>query len=287
MSRKAGNKSRKYQILALALGAAFFCCAVWLAAYLTGLNRAEAEMEEIRRSYVKRDGRGWTEKESTSDVPVSDGSTPAEPERREHPEYGITDKAVDFAALQEEVNQDIYAWLSVPGTVIDYPVVQHPEEMDYYLEYNLDGTKGRPGGIYTQRMNAKDWTDPNTVIYGHNMRNGTMFADLHKYEDADFFEENRYIHIYTEDGAVLVYEIFAAYVTDSSHLLLTKNIYTEAGFQSYLDDIPNHTGKNCNFLEDREVTAEDRILTLSTCVYGQNDKRYLVQGVLVSKEERP
>lgn len=283
MNRKTRN--RNYQILALVFGIACFCCLVWLAAYLTGLNRAETEMEEIRESYVKQGGRLMPENEGTPEASVSDEILSGEASQEEHPEYGITDKTVDFAALQEEVNGDIYAWIFVPGTAIDYPVVQHPEEMDYYLEYNLDGTKGRPGGIYTQRMNSRDWTDPNTVIYGHNMRNGTMFADLHKYEDADFFAGNRYVHIYTEDGRILVYEIFAAYVTDNSHLLLTKNIYTETGFQSYLDDIPTHTGKNCNFLEEREVTSQDRILTLSTCVYGQNDKRYLVQGVLVLEEQ--
>lgn len=286
MDRRTENKKRKYQILALVFGAAFICCVIWLVAYLTGLSRAEAEMEDMRDSYVSQiESESSAEPESSESVPEES----AEPSLREtHPEYGLSDKEVDFASLKEEVNGDIYAWITVPGTeYIDYPVVQHPEEMDYYLEHNLDGTKGRPGAIYTQRMNSKDWTDPNTVVYGHNMwSKGTMFFELHKFEDGDFFDENRYIHIYTEDGRTLVYEIFAAYVTDNSHQLLTKNIYTPDGFQSYLDAIPEHTGKRCHFLEDREVTAEDRIITLSTCIKGENDNRYLVQGVLVAEEER-
>lgn len=303
MDKNRRKGKRIYQIIALVCGVLCLCCIVWIVAYLIGQKRAEAELEAMRDAYISQENNtadepdadtyesgnhAMSEKIGENETESGEG-TPEKGDMKEEfpPEhYGITDKKVDIAALKEEVNQDIYAWIYVPGTVIDYPVLQHPEEMDYYLEYNIDGTKGRPGCIYTQRMNSKDWTDPNTVLYGHNMRVGTMFADLHKFEDEDFFEENRYIHIYTEDGRILVYEIFAAYVTGNEHLLLTYPIYTEEGFQSYLDGIFENTGKGCHFLEDRELTAEDRIITLSTCVYGQSDKRYLVQGVLVAEKEQ-
>ena len=101
----------------------------------------------------------------------------------------------------------------------------------------------------------------------------------------DFFDENRYIHIYTEDGRILVYEIFAAYVSGNEHLLMNYMLQTEDGFQSYLDGICEHTGSGCHFLEDRELTAEDRIITLSTCISGQETKRYLVQGVFIDEIE--
>ncbi|MCM1558907.1 MAG: sortase [Butyrivibrio sp.] len=307
--RDKKNRKRKYQLLAFVMGSMFLCCIIFLIAYLSGLHRAEEDLEDMRASYVSLQGErvqpepeepgntgaAMPEQEPEENTPsepdsgaaiASDESEPAAPDA-EQPDYGLEGKTVDIAALQEDINEHIYAWLSVPGTIIDFPVVQHPEEMDYYLEYNLDGTKGRPGGIYTQRMNSKDWTDPNTIIYGHNMRNGTMFADLHKFEDRDFFDENRYIHIYTEGGEILIYEIFAAYVTDNRHQLMIWSLDTEEGYQSYLDAIPEHTGKGCNFREDIHPTTEDKILTLSTCVYQQNDKRYLVQGVLVAREEQP
>ena len=79
-------------------------------------------------------------------------------------------------------------------------MLQSQEELDYYLDTNLDGTKGRPGCIYTQMMNSMDWTDRNTVLYGHNMRDGSMFAGLHKYEDSEYFSEHPYVYIYTEEG---------------------------------------------------------------------------------------
>lgn len=308
--RETINKNRdkrlKYRVLALLMGVMFLCSIACLAVYLWGLGRAEADVEAMRASYVRRPADGPEgEAPDGQKGPESGGTViPQEPSGEEDPEgdsfrreeeapeaerpdYGIGEKTVDIAALQEEVNGHIYAWISVPGTVIDYPVLQHPEEMDYYLEHNPDGTSGLPGGIYTQRMNAKDWTDPNTLIYGHNMRNGTMFADLHKYEDQDFFDENRYIHIYTESGEILVYEIFAAYVTDDRHQLMIWNLNTEDGFQSYLDAVPEHTGRGCHFREDISPTVEDKLLTLSTCVGGQDNQRYLVQGVLIAREEQP
>lgn len=105
---------------------------------------------------------------------------------------------VKFEELQA-VNPDIYAWITVPGTVIDYPILQHASDNTYYLMHNIDGSYGYPGCIYTENMNSKDFTDNNTVIYGHNMKNGSMFAQLHKFEDPDFFNENREVLIYLPD----------------------------------------------------------------------------------------
>lgn len=201
--------------------------------------------------------------------------------------FGVTDRSIDWVSLQEEQNNDIYAYVMVPGTAIDYPVLQHPEEMDYYLEHNLDGSKGRPGCIYTQRMNSKDWSDRNTVLYGHNMSAGTMFAGLHDFEDDAFFEENRYIHIYSEDGRILVYEIFAAYAFNDSHILLTYDFYTEEGYRQYLDTVRESAEENGHFRQETELSTEDKIITLSTCVRGNSSQRYLVQGVLIAEGAQP
>lgn len=295
---QGGSGRLKYKILALCIGVMFLCSIGCLIVYLWELQRAEADMEALRASYTSQTWEMPVEEIPVRQKEPGDGEAviPGEPAEEteetsvpeeERPDYGIGGKTVDIAALQEEVNEHIYAWISVPGTVIDYPVLQHPDEMDYYLKHNLDGTTGLPGGIYSQLINSKDWTDPNTLLYGHNMRNGTMFAGLHKFEDQDFFDENRYIHIYTEDGEILVYEIFAAYVTDDRHQLMFWNLNTEDGFRSYLDAIPGHTGKGCHFREGLEPTTEDKLLTLSTCVSNQASRRYLVQGVLCSREVQP
>lgn len=196
----------------------------------------------------------------------------------------IPDKNIDFAALQEETNADIYAWIYIPNTKIDYPVLQHPEDNLYYLNYNIDGTKGYPGCIYTEDYNSKDFTDHNTVIYGHNMKNGTMFAGLHKYEDSKFFEENPYVYIYTADE-VYVYQVFAAYEFSDAHILYNYPSDTDAAFSSYLEEVMDVRSMNSNFNSDIEVAGTDKIVTLSTCISNKPNNRYLVQGLLLEIDE--
>ena len=194
----------------------------------------------------------------------------------------IPEKEVDFADLQENTNGDIYAWIHIPDTKIDYPVLQHPTDNSYYLNHNLDGSRGYPGCIYTEDYNKKDFTDPNTVLYGHNMKNGTMFAGLHKYGDSEYLEEHPYIYIYTEEG-LLAYEIFAAYQSGDEHIL-----YAHDGFEDrkvygkYLEEILNMRFMGSVLKEGAEVTEDSRIITLSTCISGKPDNRFLVQGVLLN-----
>lgn len=189
---------------------------------------------------------------------------------------------VDFAGMWE-TNEDVYAWITVPGTVIDYPVLQHATDNTYYLNYNIDGSYGYPGCIYTENMNSRDFTDNNTVIYGHNMKNGTMFANLHKFEDSTFFEEHSKVYIYTPEKE-LTYTIFAAYIYDDRHLLYSFDFANEQVYANYLEDILNMRSMNALIREDVAVSAEDKIITLVTCIGNQPDKRLLVQAVLDNKD---
>lgn len=194
----------------------------------------------------------------------------------------IPEKAIDFHALTEE-NEDVYAWLYIPGIGVDYPVLQHPTDDTYYLDHNMDGTKGYPGVIYTETVNQKDFTDPHTVIYGHNMNNGSMFGALHEFEDREVFDENQYFFIYTPEK-VFVYQIFAAYEYNAVHLIYNFDLQNPAIFQNYLEQIFQIRSINANIRDDVEVNSENRIVTLSTCVKGKKNMRYLVQGVLLNGE---
>ena len=191
---------------------------------------------------------------------------------------------VDFDAMWE-VNPDVYAWITVPGTVIDYPILQHATDNTYYLNYNIDGSYGYPGCIYTENMNSKEFTDNNTVIYGHNMKNGTMFAGLHKFEDSNFFNEHTEVYIYTPEKE-LRYTIFAAYIYDDRHLLYSFDFADEQVYANYLNDIQNMRSMNALIREDVEVTAEDKIITLVTCMANQPSKRLLVQAVLNQEDSQ-
>ena len=185
---------------------------------------------------------------------------------------------VDFAGMWK-TNKDVYAWITVPGTVIDYPILQHPTDNTYYLNYNIDGSHGYPGCIYTENLNSKEFTDNNTVIYGHNMKNGTMFAGLHKFEDSTFFAEHTKVHIYTPEKE-LNYTIFAAYIYDDRHLLYSFDFSNKDIYAAYLEDVQNMRSMNALIREDVKVTAEDKIITLVTCIGNQPSKRLLVQAVL-------
>ncbi|MBQ0059654.1 MAG: class B sortase [Lachnospiraceae bacterium] len=137
----------------------------------------------------------------------------------------------------QAVNPDIYAWLYYPGLNINYPLVQSPSDDNYYLKHNIDGSAGFPGCIYTQSLNAKDFTDFNTVIYGHNMKNGTMFGSLDALLNEETFNNNRYAFIYRPDGKTLVYDIYAAYGWSDEHLLKDYSYETVEDRQAYLDKV--------------------------------------------------
>ena len=189
---------------------------------------------------------------------------------------------VKFEELQA-VNPDVYAWITVPGTDIDYPILQHASDNTYYLMHNIDGSYGYPGCIYTENMNSKDFTDNNTVIYGHNMKNGSMFAQLHKFEDPDFFKENREVLIYLPDE-VLHYTIFAAHIYDDRHLLYSFDFADPDVYQKYLDSVFNIRDMSANIDKDMTVTKDDQIITLVTCIGSQPNNRLLVQAVLTDRE---
>ena len=118
------------------------------------------------------------------------------------------ENTIDFDTLQEK-NPDVYAWIQIPGTLVDYPILQHPTDRLYYLNHTIDGTAGLPGSIYSEAIHPKDFSAPMTVLYGHNMRNGTMFGSLHDYEDPAELTEAPYVYSYLPEKT-LVYQVFAA-----------------------------------------------------------------------------
>lgn len=186
-------------------------------------------------------------------------------------------QVIDFDALHAE-NEEIISWIQVDGTRIDYPVLCRPGDDAYYHTHNVEHEKVTAGSIYIQAsVNSMDWSDFHTVVYGHNMRNGSMFAGLHDFEDGDFFDAHDSVVLYTPTRR-LTYRIFAAYKRDDAHLMRKFDYSTVQGRQVFLDDIFSHTG---TFRSAVEVNTDSRILTLSTCVGGEDNKRYVVQAVLI------
>lgn len=105
------------------------------------------------------------------------------------------DIPVNFNDLKRK-NSDIYAWIKIPNSNIDYPILRNEEE-DYYLTHSEDKKESVYGAIYTQNYNCDDFSDSNTVIYGHNMKNGTMFGGLKKYREEAYFANHIYISVFS------------------------------------------------------------------------------------------
>ena len=179
-------------------------------------------------------------------------------------------------------NPDIYAWIYIPDTNVNYPVVQSPTEDNFYLDHDIYKNYSFPGAIYTQSCNKKDWTDRVTLLYGHNMRNGSMFATLHYFEDKDFFDSHPYIYIYT-DNRRLTYEIVTAFDYDSRHIMNSYDFTKDDVFQKWLYQAKNPRSVSANVRSSTPLSLDSKMIVLSTCLNG-GDGRYLVQGVLINDE---
>ena len=184
-------------------------------------------------------------------------------------------RKIDFEAAQA-TNPDVYAWIWIPGTNIDYPILQSETEDDaYYLNHTIEKKEGLPGTIYTEKYNSKEFSSPVTVVYGHNMKNGSMFADLHKYEDKAFFDANPYVYIYTPDRT-LKYHIFSATPFDDRYILGNYNFTSQNDFEKYLDELRSTINGNVNM--NVNVMQQTGILTLSTCIADSPNERFLVNA---------
>lgn len=209
-------------------------------------------------------------------------SSQPEPAATPSPTAEPLDIPIDFAAIQAE-NPDAYGWITIPGTLVDYPLMQHAEETDYYLDHTFEKTYGLPGSIYTRNDTAQDFSDPCTVVYGHNMKNDTMFGSLHEYEKADFFADaaNRIIYTYTPDS-IRAWTIFAA--TEYSDALIPA-AYDFSDPEQKLAFVASLREWNGHFDESVPVDADSRLIVLSTCVTSRRaDRRYLVVGVLTDEK---
>ena len=194
----------------------------------------------------------------------------------------LAELPIDFKGLQEE-NPEIYAWLEVPDTNINYPILQHEgEDQSYYLTRDLNGEKNQAGSIYTEDYNNKDFQDYHTVLYGHNMKNGSMFHNVRYFADREFFEEHRELYVYMPEK-ILKYEIIACYEYDDRHLLGMFDYDDMEAYGEYLEEIMNPRSMYAMIREGWELDTDDKLLTLSTCIANKPNNRRLLQAVLVEE----
>ena len=254
-------------------------CVIFIWIVKRNEQEARTAYEEVRRTETETSSCLSDDIQAETDSGESQFSAAAEEETvQSEPAEEIP---VDFGELQA-INPDVYAWITVPGTKVDYPIAQRAGDREFYLHHNINGAYEFAGMIYTEDYNTTDFTDANTVIYGHNMHNDTMFTTLHYFEDRDFFDQHSEVIIYTPDD-VLHYTIFAAYAYDSRHLMQSFDFSDPEVFDAYLDQVFAIRDMTAYFRDGVTVTAEDKIITLSTCFDGRDDERYLIQAVLTDE----
>lgn len=198
----------------------------------------------------------------------NDGEAPPEVEK---PRTEQKQSVMDFDKLKE-LNADTVAWITFNDEVIDYPVVQG-DDNKFYLTHLFNREWGKAGTIFIDVTNAPDFSDQNTLVFGHHMNNGSMFANIEKYQKQAYYEQYPTMALYTPQGDSTV-EWFAGYAISPYRIPTTFETGEE--FIAHVE----HAKSKSHFQADVEVGPEDRIITLVTCTYGWEDARYILVGVI-------
>ena len=221
--------------------------------------------QEGKDSYAALDSYVSISQPDEPDEPIPEDPVPEEISPSKDP-------MVDFDQLSA-INPDIVGWITIPGTDINYPVVQGPDN-DYYLNHLFDGTVNAAGCIFLDADNAGDFTDAHSLIYGHHMKNGAMFASLVNYRQASFYQEHPTAILVTRDSAYTI-RFFSGYVCDDWSGSW-KLDFGEGEFETWLTDI---IGRSCFPCQDLPQ-PQDQIVTLSTCTYEFEDAKFVLHGYI-------
>lgn len=157
------------------------------------------------------------------------------------------------------INSDIVAWLEFETVDINYPVV-HTTDNEYYLTHTVKNTRNNSGAIFVETTNSPDFQDENTFVYGHSMKNGSMFGQLKKYKDESFYQEHQFFWIYTPQGDYM-YQIFSCHEAEADSETYTNGFGSVDNYGEYLQKMKDLSLYETNVA----VTTEDKIVTLSTC----------------------
>ena len=196
-------------------------------------------------------------------------------------EYNKADNSYEKIRVEKEEEnlydkyEDYRGWIKIDNTNINYPIVQGKDN-SFYLDKDINKNYLSSGSIFMNYLNH-GFNDENTVLFGHHMRNKTMFAQLKKYKEKEFFYGDNDIVIEVENGKVLKYKVFSAYVTDAKDNYIKTNFDDKAQYKEFLEDIKNKS----LYKSDIDVNENDKIITLSTCSYEFNDARMVVHGKLL------
>ena len=244
------------------------CCIFLAIAIYAAYNiiKIQSEYKKSVDAYKKLDN--YTIEQTTSET---SGESEEEPvKEKPYPD-------VDFAGLKS-VNSDVIGWIYVPDTEINYPIV-HTSDNDYYLDHLVDRTQNPAGAIFLDTRNPSDFSDLHSIIYGHHMKNGSMFAALKGYKKQDFFDGHKTGYLITQDAAYSI-DFFAGHVANVEENAWQLDFDDAADFDNWIKSLKEIS----TFKSDIEPQYGDRIFTLSTCSYEFDDARFVLSGKLTKIE---
>ncbi|MGN0715790.1 MAG: class B sortase [Anaerovoracaceae bacterium] len=194
--------------------------------------------------------------------------------------------SVDFSELLT-INEDIIGWIYMDDTVVSYPLLQG-ENNYYYLDKTYYGNYLASGSIYLDTGNDRQFGDAHSIIYGHNMKNHTMFGDMDDFMDADYLKEHPYVDILLTDGTWLRYKIFSVYRADVDDGTFEVPLNGEEVFNEFLQVAEEKNLHRESGLQLPKVDAEDKVITLSTCTEDSSElERFVVTAVLMRVDGKP
>lgn len=238
-------------LLVVALAAVIGC----IGYYILGYIREDRRYKEAEAEYIKK-----VMTDSQEDAQLAADICPIE---------------VDFAALQEK-NPEIIGWIYCYDSPINYPICQGKDD-EYYLSHSYDKKESKSGSIFLEAQNFCDFSDANSILYGHHMKNGSMFATLSCWAEQSYYEEHPYMWLLTPEHTYRI-DIFSGYMTDATSD--TYSVFRNYGgqMQAYLQQVV----ANSDFGTDVDVSdTESRFVVLSTCEYSSENARYVLHGKVV------
>ena len=273
------NKKIRTALIAL-LAVVFVISLVMFLRQIIQYREAEETYDEAKTLVELPDLSRIPLPEAEPETPPAVDEAPAdeEPEKPVYVDpYADALRNMDFEALRE-VNSDVLGWIVIPGTAISYPLVQG-EDNQYYLKHTWKKWTSVVGSIFLECRNSADLSDFNTIIYGHRMNNGSMFASLKYYKKQSYWAQHPYVYI-TDSSGSYKYEIFAAYEVSTSGSAYQIGFSGDESKQAFLDDCMGQSVIETGVTP----TIQDRILTLSTCTGNGHATRWVVQARLPAGE---
>ena len=234
-----------------------------LATIFIGYSSGDKEYKDLQQ-YVLSEPETPDQASSSSDN-TSDDTAEEAPEAASSKE-----ERIDFASLKK-INEEAVGWIEIPGTEISYPVV-HTTDNVYYLTHTFRHQENKSGAIFVEASNAGDFSDLHTIVYGHNMKNGSMFAGLKNYGKKNYYEAHPYIYLDQEDGTHC-YQIFSCHEADVTDITYTIGYHSDDTYAAFLDELTASSLYNT----DVSVGTNDSVLTLSTCT-NKGAKRFVVHA---------